>query len=83
MYLTEKERKFTRLASSASGKLTLKDVPLYISATAKEKSTTVSGTYYRWDNDVVSGRVRITNSQENIGKAGQVTGWIDLQYTVS
>ena len=70
-------------ASSASGKLTLKDVPLYISATAKEKSTTVSGTYYRWDNDVVSGRVRITNSQENIGKAGQVTGWIDLQYTVS
>lgn len=66
--------------SSAPKKLTLKNVPLYISATAKVKSSSVTGTYYRYDNEVVSGRVRITNKTENIGKKGQVTGWVDLTY---
>lgn len=60
----------------------LKKVPLYISADAPEKSAVVDGTYYRWDNETVSGRVRITNSRENVGKAGQVTGWVDVKYVV-
>jgi len=62
--------------------LKLEKTPLYVSATAAKQSTQVSGTYYRWDDEVVSGRVRITNSRKNIGKAGEVTGWVDLKYTV-
>lgn len=62
--------------------LKLKNTPLYVSATAAKQSAEVSGSYYRWDDEVVSGRVRITNSRKNIGKAGEVTGWVDLQYTV-
>lgn len=60
----------------------LEKAPLYVSATASEKSTVVSGTYYRWDNETISGRVRITNSRENVGKAGRVTGWVDVKYMV-
>lgn len=60
----------------------LKMTPLYVSATAPEKSAVVNGVYYRWDNETISGRVRITNSRDNVGKAGQVTGWVDVKYMV-
>ena len=54
----------------------LSNVALYVSSTAKTKASTKSGTYYLWDNEVINGRVRITNSTSNVGKVGQVTGWI-------
>ena len=41
-------------------------------------SSLKSGTYYIWDNEIINGRIRITNSKSNVGKAGQVTGWIDV-----
>lgn len=63
-------------APKPSGALSLKDEPLYAASDSKRRSGTVSGTYYRWDGEIVNGRMRITNKQENIGKAGQVTGWI-------
>ena len=63
-------------APKPSGALPLKDEPLYAASDSKRRSGTVSGTYYRWDGEIVNGRMRITNKQENIGKAGQVTGWI-------
>ncbi|MBQ1211613.1 MAG: N-acetylmuramoyl-L-alanine amidase [Clostridia bacterium] len=50
--------------------------PLYVSSTAKSAVGTATGNYYRWDNKVINGRVRITVKPEWIGKAGQVTGWI-------
>lgn len=63
-------------------KLTLKAVPLYISATAAKKSSDVTGNYYLWSGEEVNGRVKITDSVKNIGKQGQVTGWIDKKYAV-
>ena len=57
-------------------KLSLSNVALYVSSTAKTKASTKSGTYYLWDNEVINGRVRITDSTSNVGKVGQVTGWI-------
>lgn len=54
----------------------LKKTPLYISATAREPSTTVSGTYYVWNDAIIHGRIRITNSRANVGNTSQVTGWI-------
>lgn len=63
----------------ASGtKLNLKNVALYASASAKTKAGTKTGTYYVWGSDVVNNRIRITNSKTNVGKSGQVTGWIAL-----
>ena len=58
------------------GALELYAEPLYISSTATEKAGIVTGTYYLWSNEVIRGRVKITNMPGNIGKAGQVTGWI-------
>lgn len=55
---------------------TLKREPLYVSASAKTAAGTATGTYYRWDKAVVSGRVRITVRPEWVGKAGYVTGWV-------
>jgi murein DD-endopeptidase MepM/ murein hydrolase activator NlpD len=57
--------------------LNLVNEPLYGSSTAKELATNVTGVYYRWDNAIVNGRVRITNAKERIGVDGQVTGWIN------
>lgn len=54
-------------------------VPLYASSSALRAAATVTGTYYRWDDRVLRGRVRITNSPDNIGKPGQVTGWVDAE----
>lgn len=61
---------------SAGTKLTLSNVALYGSSTAKAKASTKTGTYYVWDNEVINGRIRITNSTSNVGNAQQVTGWI-------
>lgn len=63
---------------SAGMKLTLSGAALYGSATAGERAAVKTGVYYLWDADVINGRVRITNTAANAGKAGQVTGWIAL-----
>lgn len=64
-------------ALKAGTKFSLKEAELYVSSEAKSDSGTVSGTYYAWDDEIINKRIRITNSKENVGKAGQVTGWID------
>lgn len=61
---------------TAGTKLTLKNVALYTSSGAATKAATRSGTYYVWSKDVINNRIRITNSTANVGKSGQVTGWI-------
>ena len=64
----------------AGQKLTLKNTPCYPSSTEKQESNRKTGTYYVWSKDVTRGRIRITNSLSNVGKHGQVTGWIDKVY---
>lgn len=61
-------------------KLVLKDVPLYVSATAQNEKRKISGDYYLWSPEEVNGRVKITNDKKNIGVSGEVTGWIDKKY---
>ena len=61
---------------TAGTKLTLKNVALYASSGAATKAATRSGTYYVWSKDIINNRIRITNSTANVGKSGQVTGWI-------
>lgn len=61
----------------AGTKVILKDINLYSSSTATRRASAVTGTYYLWSNEVSSGRMKITNSTGNVGKAGQVTGWVN------
>lgn len=60
-------------------KLFLNRVPLFESSTST-KPYIKSGYYYIWDAAIVNGRMRITNLMENVGKPGQVTGWVDKGY---
>jgi N-acetylmuramoyl-L-alanine amidase CwlA len=62
----------------AGDKLSLSNVAIYGSSSAKTKSGSRSGTYYVWSAPVINNRVRITNSADRVGKSGQVTGWIDV-----
>lgn len=62
----------------AGAKLYLKNCPLYISSSAKTASSKKTGTYYLWSGEVVNKRIRITNAKTRVGKALQVTGWIDV-----
>lgn len=60
----------------AGSKLNLNSVALYTTSATNVKATTKTGTFYAWSAEVVNGKIRITNSTANVGKAGQVTGWI-------
>lgn len=68
---------------SAGKKLSLSNVPLYISSDASSQALTVSGTYYLYDGIEILGRFRITNTSERVGAKpinSNVTGWIDKEY---
>jgi len=66
------------VAIKAGTALKLSKTPLFRSSTAKTASGYKTGTFYIWSDEVVKGRVRITNSKNRVGVAGQVTGWIDV-----
>ncbi len=55
----------------------LSAAPLYSASTSKVPATHVTGTYYLWDDEVIRGRMRITNLKSRVGVSGQVTGWVD------
>ena len=62
--------------ANAGYAITLNREPLFSSSDAKTRLTTVTGTYYLWDTSFKNGRIRITNKRSNVGKSGQVTGWV-------
>ena len=59
-------------------KIILDNTPLYATSTATISAGTRSGTYYIWSDEQVNARVRITNSPENVGVPGQITGWVNV-----
>lgn len=74
---TDKEPEQPKLPKAGT-KIQLTDCKLYNTSTAKAASTLITGTYYYWDDKVLSHRRRITNKSANVGKANAVTGWIDV-----
>jgi|GEM_PF-1413350 len=65
----------------AGSKIIIDSTALYTSSTAVSRSATVSGIYYIYDDTIINGRVRITNSSNNVGKtpiSTFVTGWINI-----
>lgn len=63
---------------TAGQKVVLKNVKLYAAASSKNAVAVKTGTYYLWNSEVVNGKIRITNLTTNVGRAGQVTGWIEI-----
>ena len=61
----------------AGQKVYLNKAPLYSNSTTSTVASYKTGTYYLWSTEVVKGRIRITNKTSNVGKSGQVTGWIN------
>ena len=67
-------------AIKAGQKVILNNNTLYASASAKSGANK-SGTYYVYSTEVVSNRIRITNSVSNVGKTPigtYVSGWVDI-----
>lgn len=61
--------------------LNLKDTRLYGSSTASNPAAKKTGTFYVYNNEVVNGRIRITNSASNVGRTPSgtyVTGWVNV-----
>lgn len=49
---------------------------LYSASTSTMPANHIRGTFYVWDATIINNRIRITNIPSNVGKIGQVTGWI-------
>lgn len=58
--------------------ITLDNTPCYKSESAAAEYERKSGKYFLWDSTVINGRIRITNTADRVGKAGQVTCWINI-----
>jgi len=66
---------------TAGKKVKFNKVKLYTSATANTSSKTITGNYFIYSTEVLKGRVRITNSANNVGKTPSskyVTGWVNV-----
>lgn len=57
--------------------LILNSVNGYVDSVTTKPFGKKTGTFYLWDGKVINKRLRITNSPDRVGKAGQVTCWID------
>lgn len=66
------------VVSKMAGKeINLQDCNLYTSSTSARRHSTVSGTFFVWSDEIISGRVKITNKESLVGVSGQVTGWVN------
>lgn len=59
----------------------LNNTPIYVSSTSKKVAAYKSGTFYIYDNNVINGRMRITNAKSRVGKkpvSENVTGYMEV-----
>lgn len=65
---------------TAGSEIQLSNIPIYASSTTTKNSSKRTGTYYIYKDEVINGRIRVTNKKENVGKtpAGTyVSGWVN------
>ena len=73
-----KAKKSDRLSGSADAPIIIKKpIWLYKASIGNQYIKPITGTYYRWRDDVVTGRICITDSPENKGILCKVLGWIN------
>lgn len=68
----------TETYGKAGDVVKLSNTKVFASSVAATESNKKNGNFYLWSNEVVNGRVRITISKDKVGKAGQVTGWVNI-----
>jgi len=56
----------------------LDKAPLFINANTNTKSRDITGGLWLWDGEINNDRVRVTNYLATVGRANQVTGWINI-----
>lgn len=73
-----KAKKSDRLSGSADAPIIIKKpIWLYKASIGNQYIKPITGSYYRWRDDVVTGRICITDSPENKGILCKVLGWIN------
>ena len=73
-----KAKKSDRLSGTADAPIIIKKpIWLYKASIGNQYIMPITGTYYRWRDDVVTGRICITDSPENKGILCKVLGWIN------
>jgi len=73
-----KAKKSDRLSGSADAPIIIKKpIWLYKASIGNQYIMPITGTYYRWRDDVVTGRICITDSPENKGILCKVLGWVN------
>lgn len=76
---TSKPQTAQPTATYSSGqKITLNRASSFASSDAKNKSNVLTGTYYIWNDKQINKRIRITTMPKYVGKAGYVTGWVNV-----
>jgi GH25 family lysozyme M1 (1,4-beta-N-acetylmuramidase) len=79
--VVETKKEDTDTAITAGKEVKLSSTRLYASASASRYSSKKTGTYYVYSDEVIKGRIRITNKKENVGKTPlqyNVTGWVNV-----
>lgn len=56
-----------------------KNITLYPRYAPYSSKALISGTYYLWDLNIINGKVRITDRDENTGVNCQVIGWVNIK----
>ena len=51
---------------------------LYKSSAAPKHFMSIKGKFYIWDDEVVNGRVRLTDSPTGIGNVNRIIGWVNV-----
>ena len=75
----EGDKIVTEAVSVKTGdRINLVNVNIYGTASIRKSSGTKSGIFYIWSDAISNRRIRITNRPDNVGKAGCVTGWINI-----
>jgi len=60
----------------------LDNTPCY-GTSSDESYGTKTGTFYIWSDEVINGRIRITNQADRVGVEGQVSCWVDATFPVN
>lgn len=63
--------------------LNLTDVNGYSTAGTDTVDSAKSGIFYLWSDEVINGRVKITNAPERVGVVGQVSCWVNVSDIVT
>lgn len=87
----EVQREVEKLASNYSNgndstiiagkKIRFNNINLYAAATSNAPSRIITGNYFIYSDEIIKGRIRITNTVEYVGKTPSgkyVTGWINV-----